>query len=54
MFGQRSWPMSEWSLGLNGTQIYIDDKKNVKTLITRRIERIKAGGLHLPRFVVTL
>jgi hypothetical protein len=53
MFGLRSTSVNERSLGLGGTQSYIDDK-TMTTLITPRIERIKAGGLQLPRFMFTL
>jgi hypothetical protein len=43
MFGVRSWPLNERSLGLSGTRIYIDDK-NMTTLMTPRIQRIETGG----------
>jgi hypothetical protein len=41
--------VSEWSLGLSGTQIYIDDK-NVTTLITLRIKRIQGGRTSVAAF----
>jgi hypothetical protein len=50
MYGTHSRPVSERSLGLSDNGIYIDDE-NVMTLIIPGTERIRAGGLQLPRLV---